>query len=779
MSMTFLFTMIQSSLFLAISGLMVLLLFRVFPCHTSRLTRLCWCIVLLQGVLWIRVPLELTVLPSQKAASEIPATQTVSSHVTGVTNITSPVIHDTTDSTATQTTDKVPGNTSPATSLETSSRLISVSWSTLFLIVWGSGVVFLAGLQLFGYFRMLADLELADKPTVTQQNEWESILAEFSISPKTIRLLITERVGPGLLRRFSSHVVVIPRALWEEASPKVRKRILKHEILHYLHHDLLKSFLLRLITWLHWFNPIAWLAAARFDDAAEWRCDAETFGQSKQGPVELAETLLLFRETTPVIAVYRRTFCGTNLITRLKQLSNYTQGRKDTFMKKSFLITLCAMFFMLGFLQIELKAKPEDESATSQTETMTTATPAQPPQDSDEPIESTEAEDSNQIDVNPKMVQIHGKAILPTGTPAKGFQLFYNGRPTDKKNTSWGGNNTVKDDGTFSWLVCANSDCMMSILDPEHQWAAPNLMFSVGPSDLDEELVFQLEPGVLVLGIVKDETTGKPLPDLKVSLQIFSPGERYSTMFNTTSDNEGRYMFSVFPQADFYINIDTNFNFMKKGESPYSKKVAFDGEKPVTLDFSIPPPSAVKVLRSNGTPAENAFIQIITEASPLDSLYYPILSYSTNQNGMFYIPWALDSASVQISDYRDETFVGWFNTKENHGKETVFQLEKSCTVKGRLVDSTGKPLAKQVVFARYENTRGQKNPKFRDIVAFADKEGNFTMTSLAAKYEYQFFITPGQTAWYGSPSPEPHVILKTLKLETPGEEIDLGEIKIP
>ena len=325
MSQTFLLTMIQSSLFLAISGLVVLLLFRVFPCHTSRLTRLCWCIVLLQGVLWIRVPLELAVLPSQETASEIPATQTVSPHVAD------PVTHDAIDSTAFQPV----GNISPAPSREALPRTTSFSWSTLVLIVWGSGVLVLAGLQLFGYFRMLADLKQAENPTAMQQNEWETLLAEFSISPKTIRLLITEQIGPGLLHSLSSHAVVIPRTLWEEASPGVRQRILKHEILHYLHHDLLKSFLLRLITWLHWFNPIAWLAAARFDDAAEWRCDAETFGQSKQGPVELAETLLLFRETTPVIAVYRRTFCGTNLITRLKQLSNYTQGRKDTFMKKT------------------------------------------------------------------------------------------------------------------------------------------------------------------------------------------------------------------------------------------------------------------------------------------------------------------------------------------------------------------------------------------------------------------------------------------------------------
>ncbi|MCL2347410.1 MAG: M56 family metallopeptidase [Planctomycetaceae bacterium] len=760
MSQTFLFTMIQSSLFLAISGLVVLLLFRVFPCHTSRLTRLCWCIVLLQGVLWIRIPLELAVLPSQKTASEIPATQTVLPHVAG------PAMHDAMDSTALQPIGDIP----LATSQEALPHTTSFSWSTLVLSVWGSGVSVLAGLQLFGYFRMLADLKQAEHPTAAQQNEWETLLAKFSISPKSVRLLVTERIGPGLIRQFSSHAVVIPRTFWEEASPEVRQRILKHEILHYLHHDLLKSFFLRLITWLHWFNPIAWLAAARFDDAAEWRCDAETFGQSKQGPVELAETLLLFRETTPVIAVYRRTFCGTNLITRLQQLSNYTQGRKDTFMKKSFLITLCAMFLVFGLLRIELKAKPgnepEDKPAASQAETKQAVTPAKSPRD----------------DISPKMVQVHGKAILPDGTPAKGFQLFWFGASPTDKNAGGDGNNVVRDDGTFSWQIFADCDCMMSILDPGHQWAAPYLTFSVGQSDLDEELVFQFEPGVLVSGTVKDEITGKPLPDLQVDLRIDSTEGDASTMFSTTTDSEGRYKFFVFPKGDFYLSIGNNVeNFTRKGKTAYSKKVVFDEKKPVTLDFSIPSPFIGKVLHSDGTPAKDAFLKIIPMKTmglkPRNGFFY---YGDTDQEGLFFVPRMPDFVSVRISDLRkNESFLGWVNTKENQGKEMLFRLEKSCTVKGRLIDSTGKPLAKQVIFASYEDAEGRKNnPDFGTFVAFADEEGNFTMQSLAAKHKYEFFITPGQTEWYGGNGTEPHVLLKTLTPETPGEEIDLGEIKV-
>ena len=49
--------------------------------------------------------------------------------------------------------------------------------------------------------------------------------------------------------------------------------MLLHEAQHVRRHDILKSLIARVLVLPQWFNPVAWMALRRFDEAAEWACD--------------------------------------------------------------------------------------------------------------------------------------------------------------------------------------------------------------------------------------------------------------------------------------------------------------------------------------------------------------------------------------------------------------------------------------------------------------------------------------------------------------------------
>src|SRR5262249_54471037 len=58
-------------------------------------------------------------------------------------------------------------------------------------------------------------------------------------------------------------------ALWRQLDSGERLAILRHELAHYRRGDLWKSLVARLLALPHWFNPLAWRAGRRFDEAAE------------------------------------------------------------------------------------------------------------------------------------------------------------------------------------------------------------------------------------------------------------------------------------------------------------------------------------------------------------------------------------------------------------------------------------------------------------------------------------------------------------------------------
>ena len=124
---------------------------------------------------------------------------------------------------------------------------------------------------------------------------------------------VTVRIGPVLCRLPWGYQLLVPGPLWERLDPAGRLSILRHELAHAERGDVWKSLGVRLLALPHWFNPLAWWAVRRFDEAAEWACDQAVCGASRQARPEYAKALVVMGETAAAPACSGRRLAAGSL----------------------------------------------------------------------------------------------------------------------------------------------------------------------------------------------------------------------------------------------------------------------------------------------------------------------------------------------------------------------------------------------------------------------------------------------------------------------------------
>ena len=110
----------------------------------------------------------------------------------------------------------------------------------------------------------------------------------------------TEMVARPALVGILRPRLLLPPGLVDRVSPTELRFIVLHELAHVRRHDILVAAIVALITAVHWFNPFAWLAAARFRAERELACDdAVLAATSPDARPAYGETILRLAELLP------------------------------------------------------------------------------------------------------------------------------------------------------------------------------------------------------------------------------------------------------------------------------------------------------------------------------------------------------------------------------------------------------------------------------------------------------------------------------------------------
>lgn len=109
--------------------------------------------------------------------------------------------------------------------------------------------------------------------------------------------------GPALLLSAGRTLLLLPADFMQRFSAAERHLILRHELAHLHHGDVLWNLLAEIASALLWFHPLAWLALPRFRLDQELACDARVLRLAPQDESGYANVLMHSVGSSPVPAL--------------------------------------------------------------------------------------------------------------------------------------------------------------------------------------------------------------------------------------------------------------------------------------------------------------------------------------------------------------------------------------------------------------------------------------------------------------------------------------------
>lgn len=234
---------------------------------------------------------------------------------------------------------------------------------SLLFVVWLAGFLLILSIRGVSYFLLLKKLSEAVPAQGEHRDEWERILAERQLTVKHLPLYICDSFGPGLSWRRGGPLVVVPTELWEEATAEIREGILRHELAHYSNRDLIRTGVARFFVAVHWFNPIAWFALQKLDEASEWISDLAAFGHQSDGTVRFAESLLAVHETSRSVLLRSYGFSSGRISRRAEQLFDSMTRKNESTFKRMGISLVLTMLLFLGLCQFKFVPMENQSSA--------------------------------------------------------------------------------------------------------------------------------------------------------------------------------------------------------------------------------------------------------------------------------------------------------------------------------------------------------------------------------------------------------------------------------
>ncbi len=325
----------QATAGVTVIGVAIWLLLRMCRVQSWAIQRFAWLLVLLPGVIIWRIPVVLPVLPARpmakidlKRASEIPQSSTQSGRGFSFGKST---------------------DQSPATA--PSDSTISAMMCTALLGGWLMGMVVVAGRAAGLYLAFVRGLPRSLPALARWSAELQEVCDELLI-PRRIRLHVTVGSGPALGLLPSGYRLLVPQSMWAHLTSQQRRAILRHELTHYIRGDLWKSLLARILSWPQWFNPLAWLAVRRFEEAAEWACDDAALAIESEARFDYLRALLALGTSHLSTPALQAAVHGGSLQCRVRRLLSPTG--KDSRMKKFVVIAVALALSAGGFARIQL-----------------------------------------------------------------------------------------------------------------------------------------------------------------------------------------------------------------------------------------------------------------------------------------------------------------------------------------------------------------------------------------------------------------------------------------
>ena len=319
-------TFVTASLMLTVSAIVAWATLAWLKPVGHRIYRLVWIAVLINGVMLVRISIDLPVLGSDPPTSiasflgepiRMTDGEALQAPSTAVTLSEAAVAGETDTDLVASNGAESPSEVADSGQAEMLTVVMKYISATS---IWLTGVVLIIGLIVSNYLRIILMLGQARTAPQSWSRQLWRLCDERGVAQR-IPMLVHEQLGPALILTPVGFRVVVPAGLWQQMDGEQQAAILRHEIEHYRRGDVLTSLAATLVASLHWFNPFAWIAVSRLNLAAEWACDAVAVCGPEQRS-SYARALLSISTSNPGYLVGAQGMGSSNLKLRIKQLLN-------------------------------------------------------------------------------------------------------------------------------------------------------------------------------------------------------------------------------------------------------------------------------------------------------------------------------------------------------------------------------------------------------------------------------------------------------------------------
>ncbi len=162
--------------------------------------------------------------------------------------------------------------------LDTKADIVEVTLLDIIAYLWGAGVVLFISVHLFCYWHYKHKL-MENALPIEEDGVLHQICrlsGELRIKP-AICVVRNFSAGSPMMIGLFKPVLVLPD---DNCSEEEMFFILKHELIHYKHHDIYFKLLLVIVNAIHWFNPLVYIMRKEAVVDMEMYCDESVIRQT-------------------------------------------------------------------------------------------------------------------------------------------------------------------------------------------------------------------------------------------------------------------------------------------------------------------------------------------------------------------------------------------------------------------------------------------------------------------------------------------------------------------
>lgn len=325
-----------------------------------------------------------------------------------------------------------------------------------------------------------------------------------------------------------------------------------------------------------------------------------------------------------------------------------------------------------------------------------------------------------------KVGTIRGRVLAADGSPMAGIRI--QGEGHGATNNYFRGHTSTRADGSYQLDVYPNQSIIVAVTD--ENFAAPSVLnIELREGEVKEGIDFRLNQGTLLTGTI---TMGpEKLHMRKATATLLQKGEGQAVLVRwSQTDEQGRYRFRVGPG-----NYDLGL-----GET---KRIALtiENEPEMIRDNHLPrPPRGTLsgiIVDQNVTPIAGA--EVLGES--VDGLGHAGFRTKSGADGKYTTERWNDTLSVYA--FHPQLGLAGYKLVTADEQTANFVLSPAATVAGKVVDSNGKPRAKQSVQLQLHPPAAGASANRRTVT---DEQGEFEFSAVPIETHTIYVVSGGPTS---------------------------------